>query len=1018
MMQDDIKIKDVVIPEFPDFLDFCLELGKYYISELTDMDYIAYRLNRNHTREFISDLKKHIEIKCSDYGDNNIKLIETDASNNELTNDRDCQNIDSPSVVDTVSQGLDSYSIHKLDGDIPFYQIYNIDLSKYEKINIVDYPFPTAVKNRLNAAGYFSMKDFLSLSKNELIQMKGIGGKNLDKVGIILDGLREKTIISTSNNCFDAKKYKDQILVGDFSFRELYPDDIQKTIDKYEIAYTDLGDEIISDFKNNTYMYSQICYYLKKLVIYQEKVEKNKEKIKKIYDQIPEERLNKPSCYYIKYALKSKKDNALSSHINDADITLGELMDLVDDGSTDVNELIETVYKFARFNVKQKIDDLRVRLYYNDNYKTVIIMRSQNNSLEEVGKKLNLSRERIRQIESKVKRIFEDWDRKNKILIQMSADLCGKNIIHCDELIEVYGAELQDVIYLLRNSDLGHYQYVTSTDAFLISGNDIVEIINNFVNTLPTIFLKNEIDASIQKISEECSISQSVIFDEIETRYKIDGECYHTVPLTVSYMCNHVLKTHFEMGFKAGNDSEYRLFLKYLCDVFGDAGSKMTSRALDARIGEVGCLCDRGKYVHTDYFEVSNNIIDSIEKYIDESSRNIIPYGEIFEALKNELTDSIITSRYSLQGAIKKYLPKYKTTKDSVIKNDTMTFADEVEAFVESRGTVHKSEILAEFLSLNDVSLSQVIARCENVYSIDAGYYIHTSQFDIKPEDYAFVRRYLTEVCCELPVNIRSVQDYLVSSYPEIFIRNDFDDRNKLYAALNSMFANEFKFSKPYIARKDEKDISNKTVILKLIDSFDSIEIEELVGICEGHNINIVGINQLILSLCPEYIRVSQTTLMKYELTGINDEIIEFVLENMSNSLSSEGYVAVGAIDDFIWYPNISVEWNSYLVEAIVNNSDKISTISMPGSPIKQVNTICVNNIYKNDSYTSFLIKVLLPHVHNREFPTKSEMKIWLQDNGLIGDSFPNFLESAKYFYVDSRGVNCNDDAIELHLCN
>ena len=263
-MQNDIKIKDVVIPDFPDFFDFCSALGKYYISELTDMDFIAYRANYNHTREFVSGVKKHIETECSKFDDNDNKIHKIDTLNDELVNEEDDLDFDNQNDIGNESNEINSQSINKIDGSIPLYIIYDLDPSEYNNKRISDYPFPTALKNRLNAAGYFSMYDLLNMSKHELTCMKGIGGKIIDKVDVILNGLRQKNARNTSINCFDAKKHTNQILVGDFSFKEDYPQEVHNIIEKFERAFEDLGEEIVSDFRENTFKYFRLCCYLKK----------------------------------------------------------------------------------------------------------------------------------------------------------------------------------------------------------------------------------------------------------------------------------------------------------------------------------------------------------------------------------------------------------------------------------------------------------------------------------------------------------------------------------------------------------------------------------------------------------------------------------------------------------------------------------------------------------------------------------------------------------------------------------
>lgn len=94
---------------------------------------------------------------------------------------------------------------------------------------------------------------------------------------------------------------------------------------------------------------------------------------------------------------------------------------------------------------------------------------------------------------------------------------------------------------------------------------------------------------------------------------------------------------------------------------------------------------------------------------------------------------------------------------------------DEIESFVEERGIAHKSEIMAEFTSLSEASLGQVISRCSNVFNIDAGNYIHASLFDIQPSDYDEIRPILQDLTKDVPVNIRLLSDELMTSCPDFF---------------------------------------------------------------------------------------------------------------------------------------------------------------------------------------------------------------------------------------------------------
>ena len=447
-----------------------------------------------------------------------------------------------------------------------------------------------------------------------------------------------------------------------------------------------------------------------------------------------------------------------------------------------------------------------------------------------------------------------------------------------------------------------------------------------------------------------------------------------------------------------------------MVELFGACAKSITTRAIDADVGRLGVLCDRGKYIHPDYLVVDPSVIDTINDYIEASPRSLIPYGELFDALKEKFDGTQITNRFLLQGALKKYGCRFSTGRDFVRKTKSVTFVDELESFVSDRGIVHKSEIFAEFTSLGEAGLGQVVSRSANVFSIDNGYYIHAEQFDIQPEDYEMLRGYLSEACKEIPVNIRSVYDAVAEQFPEFMYRNDFEDRNKLFAALNYMFREEFSFSRPYIAKLGVNDISNRSVILQHIEDYDSIEIEELIDICDENGIHYVAPAYLCQTLAPDFIRVNRTTLMRRELTGITDEVIEQANSIIRDLLEVNGYIVGSKVNDFLWYPQIDIDWTEFLLENLIVQSKKINVVYMFGDPLQHPNAIYVAEEFGKDTFDSFLIKILTEEVHKGSFTSKVEMRDWLREEGMIEAKLPNFLESAKYFYVNETGVHCTGE--------
>lgn len=633
-----------------------------------------------------------------------------------------------------------------------------------------------------------------------------------------------------------------------------------------------------------------------------------------------------------------------------------------------------------------------------------------------------VTRERIRQIENKVHRTFWNVYEKQKydLIMLVYALRNGDNVLHFDELKDTLGDEFATVLWacIKHNQEHEHYYYSKTLDAIVVKTDDaenmseaaLLSTIEDLLTTLPDVMLASEKESALAELAEKNSIPKEVLNGVFDSIYQRTENFLHKGRLTVVFMCEYVLKNRFQAGFKIADDFEAERFKQYMIELFGTRAKSITTRAIDADVSGLGVLCDRGRYIHPDYLVVDPGVIDAINDYIEESPRSLIPYGELFDALKEKLEGTQITNRFLLQGALKKYGCRFSTGRDFVRKTKSVTFVDELESFVSDRGIVHKSEIFAEFTSLGEAGLGQVVSRSANVFNIDNGYYIHAEQFDIQPEDYEMLRGYLSEACKDIPVNIRSVHEAVAEQFPEFMYRNDFEDRNKLFAALNFMFREEFSFSRPYIAKLGVSDISNRSVILQHIEDYDSIEIEELIDICDENGIHYVAPAYLCQMLAPDFIRVNRATMMRRELTGITDEVIEQANSIIRDLLEVNGYIVGSKVNDFLWYPQIDVDWNEFLLENLIVQSKKINVVYMFGDPLQHPNAIYVAEEFSKDTFDSFLIKVLTEEVHKGSFTSKIEMRDWLREEGMIEVKLPNFLESAKYFYVNETGVHCTGE--------
>lgn len=1068
MSNSPVRISDILKTEYRDFVDFCSASSKLFVYELTGIDYVAFRTSYGRSREYVSEIRKLIENYSSNQEsvstlnqkvtstiEKEMSSEPTDASCVETEVDENMPSDDSPikgavaleekddpatatepvDVATPISQNLIA------DGNqCTLSEIFKVECEWFDNDSIENLYLSVRASKCLKNAGVKKLSTLLSKKPAELKNIRNMGAKSVSEIV-------QKTMEYVQQTNDDVHSLKQEIAPAFFSNslrdaalfmlrNEDYQsidlsDDETKKLEKLIIAKDDIGEKLCLEAMKGSPFIAGIRDALFEFAAPYVYFCKAKERAYNRVLSLSPSAKNKRAIPFIK-AYSASTQNDLFELLEECDdnTKINDIPQMLDSlrRQQNADKLILEIDRFLGwldFDISAIISEISQRMLTaisSKNPRTLEIFkeRVEGKTLEEIGSAIGLTRERVRQIELKTHKAFWSVYHKQKydLIMSVYALRDGDTVIFYDELKDTIG-DFASVVWacIKKAQSLDFYSYSKKLDAIVIrttpsdaGAEQIGFAINEAIDNLPTLIHEKEFRGAIAAVLARYQLPEELAEKYIADSYVHDGQFFHRGRITVVFMCDYVLKERFQSGYKTADSFEASRFRRYLGEFFGERGTTITDRALDAKIMDIGCLCDRGKYVHPDYMNVDESFMDAIADYIRSSSRNVIPYAEIYEDMRETLNASPIVNRYYLQGAIKKYGCEYKTIRDAIVKDTSVSFVDELESFVEERGITHKSEIMAEFTSLSEATLGQVISRCSNVFNIDAGNYIHASLFDIQPSDYDEIRPILQDATKDVPVNIRLLSDELMSLCPDFFWRNDFEDRNKLFAALNYMFATEYSFSRPYIARLGAGEITNRSVIRQHIKDYDVIDIDELIMICEEHQIHYVALSYLCQMLAPDFIRINQTTLMRSELTGINNEVVCSVVDNINEMLETRDYIVPSTIDDYLWFPNVDVDWNEFLLESIIVQSKKVNIVNLIGDPLKHPNAVFVSDDYKNETFNSLLVRILEDEVKKGAFISKIEMRDWLREKGLIEGKLPNFLESAKYFYVNETGVHITGD--------
>lgn len=625
----------------------------------------------------------------------------------------------------------------------------------------------------------------------------------------------------------------------------------------------------------------------------------------------------------------------------------------------------------------------------------VVRRRAEGATLEEIGKDLGVTRERIRQLELKaVGRFKSHSSAAKKVIYFLHALTDGSPLITLDDAKNFLDAVDAEILWFFvdKINFHGGVHFDEKLNAIIFADKDMLDDAA-LIKGLPVVMEEKCFEETVEALAREKSCSAELIRIKLAKVYKHSGKIFHRGGLTLTFKCGYVLKERFRNGYKIADENFYSRFMRYLREVF-DETTPLTQRNVDAKIGVIGVLCDRGKYIHPDFVDVSPGIIERVKDFIDRSERTAIFYKELFETFKSLFIGTQVTNHYFLQGVLKLHRLPYTLRKDYLTKADEVDMGKEFDSFVAERGEVSAQEVKENFVSFTDANINFLLTRCPEVIRTGEGILIHASRLNLHAEDFESIRKFL-RLNCSTPVHARVLLDLFFERFADFLTRNDIQTHNKLFGVLQHMFQDEFNFSRPYVSTTDITSLTNKKVLLLLLTNTDAIEIEDLLGICAENAIHYVARTYLIDSLRPDFIRVDEFTLMRPEAIGVTEEIISAVVTGIRAALGRNGgWQTAQAFEDYEWLPQLDAPWNSFLLESVASLADDAPcTLKVPSTSTNFSSTIFLAEEFAEDDFQTFLLKVLAAEHAKEPFRTEKEIFAWLKGHGLCNKKLPKFLE-------------------------
>lgn len=1018
------------------FIDYCNKSKIYKVYEIDETDFVAFKkaYDISHEdsvrlKEFILNLNKDISI---------INLSFDTKSSVYMENSSQCDSLLEKSIDDVYLKKeyiLESYSnithdknmedyntSHTISGSIKnneeaendlFYNIYdnfNLDSS------IEDVELTVRAYNCLKNNGIKKISDLMEYSDDEIRDFKNLGDKTFKEINNIIDKIKGQELDkSCEDRCFDIKlTSKLNIAIRKTLFNNesfdlaILTNDELRIYNKLKLAAEEIGYDMcyyaFCKPKNTIAVLNSIHSFIDESVQYA----RMEEKLRELYLTIKPDVKNREIRPYIEAYLSSKikKEGLLKKLCNSECKYIHQLNEKFLD-SVKEQELFAELCDFLKFlniDINDYVNNFFDELFKKQRNYTILSGRANGRTLEEIGTILGLTRERVRQIESKIMRKYNFFNDKINIMLNLCAIFNGDSVIKIDEIKKVINLYTDELIYLLKTASSSQYHYNKDLDVFVIGNVDYLAI-KNRIDILPNYIFDSEIDNIVNEISNEMLVPNEIFHDTILKKYKFTGRVYHKTSISLTYIYEITLKNYYPHGIKLFDDNELERFRLYVNELFGDIKLPKNNRAIETRIAEIGVLCDRGMYIHKDYIKIDNKQIEIIDMYIQDSERSAISFLELYEKFKNELSrESTVDNRYYLQGVIKYYLGnKYYFSRDNISKEKNVNLDYEIMQFVKDVGEVSKAEIKSNFNGITEAMLLQIVARNKDIIIINEGIYMSSDNLCIIEKDYKILDL-IKHSISEFPISSRKLFEIMSYDYTDFFMRNNISSHTKLFGILQYMFSDKLRFSRPFIGSFSDNEFTIINIVKKYLSNFSSIKISELMGFCKENHLIIIS-PTILLQQLDDYIRIDADEITRVDEVEFDDTKIQQICDTIENDVKIKGYLSAKSIDSFLYYPDINIKWNGFLLSSIVKKfSDTITVTEFYSSDIYVLNSIFIDAELEIDNYEDFLRWIIKSEHSRSPFTDINELKEWLTCEGLINVKLPKFITDTQYVYQDEYG--------------
>ncbi|MDD4591410.1 MAG: DNA-directed RNA polymerase subunit alpha C-terminal domain-containing protein [Parabacteroides sp.] len=576
-----------------------------------------------------------------------------------------------------------------------------------------------------------------------------------------------------------------------------------------------------------------------------------------------------------------------------------------------------------------------------DSAKISISKRCAGATLEEIGKELQVTRERVRQILAKT-------CRKLTGIAELVAGVLlssDKATFSFSDLINLFRSEESAMYCKLVLQESEYVRYLKFSDSFIkasVCDADIEdrlkeytdEIIGEGINFYDNLEL---IESELKKHNLDYFDATDIMNFLVHNRYRFYGDYVTKGTQPYAIVCHDAVRKFFRFDIKLDSDEDnddMRSLRQIIAKHYHGVPLPPNNRALTAgmtRDPSKLILSGRGRYCPIEKVIYSLSLFEEIHSFISSSSQTSFYYSELFSHFQGRfLAETNIDSPNFLHGMLKCLYPN-----EFAYERDLMSKVGELRQDIDDRlsqillengRSMTKAEIKQSIPGINDFVIAFSVMRLPDVIQWDYNEFNHIDNIKITREEKTILS---DAIKTQTGLHNGYASDTLLFNTIKgiggsFLSRNNITNPQNLYYVASYLFEGDYRFKRPHILSKEfpVQEISTANIAQVLLHCETDLNYEKYTRLATDLGWAGGTVYAIFSELEKDFIRVSENDYVRKNYFGVSQSLISLISDMLLGLVSKSGYFAFSSIFDYESFPKCSYKWNGFLLESLITEYD------------------------------------------------------------------------------------------------